>query len=111
MIVYLVNRCFWPDESATALLLTDLAEDLRAVGHEVHGLTSRQIYHRPQAQLLGHQIWQGIQIHRFNASRFGRRLEILTFHLPLRYNHKIITAPDQACWCTGGGTAGNVPGE
>jgi hypothetical protein len=87
MIVYPVNRCFWPDESATALLLTDLAEDLRAVGHEVHD-------HRPQGQLLGRQIWQGIQIRRLNTSRFsrrhftGRRLEILTFHLALRYNLK-----------------------
>ncbi|MFI5331644.1 MAG: glycosyltransferase family 4 protein [Desulfobaccales bacterium] len=100
MIVYLVNRYFWPDESATALLLTDLAEDLRAVGHEVHVLTSRQLYNRPQAQLPEHQIWQGIQIHRLNTSRFGRRhfcgrlLDILTFHLALRYTHKITMRPD-----------------
>ena len=100
MIVYLVNRYFWPDESATALLLTDLAEDLRAAGHEVHVLTSRQLYNRPQAQLPEHQIWQGIQIHRLNTSRFGRRhfygrlLDIFTFHLALRYNHKITAPPD-----------------
>jgi glycosyltransferase involved in cell wall biosynthesis len=100
MIVYLVNRYFWPDESATALLLTDLAEDLRAVGHEVHVLTSRQLYNRPQAQLPEHQIWQGIQIHRLNTSRCGRRhfcgrlLDILTFHLALRYTKKITAPPD-----------------
>ena len=100
MIVYLVNRYFWPDESATALLLTDLAEDLRAAGHEVHVFTSRQLYNRPQAQLPEHQVWQGIQIRRLNTTRFGRRhfsgrlLDILTFHLALRYNNQITAAPD-----------------
>ena len=100
MIVYLVNRYFWPDESATSLLLTDLAEDLRAIGHEVHVFTSRQLYNRPQAQLPQHQIWQGIQIHRLNTSRFGRRhfwgrlLDIITFHLALRYANNITAPPD-----------------
>jgi colanic acid biosynthesis glycosyl transferase WcaI len=100
MIVFLVNRYFWPDESATSLLLTDLAEDLRALGHEVHVFTSRQLYDRPRAQLPEHQIWQGIQIHRLNTSRFGRRhfwgrlLDIITFHLALRYSKKITVTPD-----------------
>jgi colanic acid biosynthesis glycosyl transferase WcaI len=100
MIVYLVNRYFWPDESATSLLLTDLAEDLQAAGHEVQIFTSRQLYNRPQAQLPKHQIWQGIQIHRLNASRFGRRhfwgrlLDIITFHLALRYANNITVKPD-----------------
>ncbi len=100
MIVYLVNRYFWPDESATALLLTDLAEDLGAAGHEVHVVTSRQLYNDPQAQLPKHQIWQGIQIHRLNTSCSGRRqfsgrlLDIVTFHLALRYTNKITAPPD-----------------
>jgi colanic acid biosynthesis glycosyl transferase WcaI len=100
LTVYLVNRYFWPDESATALLLTDLAEDLRAAGHEVHVVTSRQLYNRPQAQLPEHQVWQGIQIHRLNTSRCGRRrfygrlLDICTFHLALRYTKKISAPPD-----------------
>jgi glycosyltransferase involved in cell wall biosynthesis len=100
MIVYLVNRYFWPDESATSLLLTDLAEDLRARGHEVRVFTSRQLYNQPQAQLPARQIWQGIRIHRLNASRFGRRhfwgrlLDIITFHLALRYAHGISAPPD-----------------
>ena len=49
MIVYLVRRHFWPDESATALLLSDLAEDLWAAGHEVKVLASRHLDNRPQA--------------------------------------------------------------
>lgn len=100
MIVYLVNRYFWPDESATSLLLTDLAEDLQTAGHEVQVFTSRQLYNRPQAQLPQHQIWQGIQIHRLQTSRFGRRhfcgrlFDIITFHLALRYANNITVKPD-----------------
>jgi colanic acid biosynthesis glycosyl transferase WcaI len=100
MIVYLVNRYFWPDESATSLLLTDLAEDLRAHGHEVHVFTSRQLYNQPAAHLPTHQIWQGIQIHRLNASCFGRRhfcgrlVDIITFHLALRYANNITVKPE-----------------
>ena len=100
MILYLVNRYFWPDESATSLLLTDLAEDLQAAGHEVEVFTSRQLYNRPQAQLPRHQIWQGIQIHRLQTSRFGRRhfcgrlFDIITFHLALRYANNITVKPD-----------------
>ena len=100
MIVYLVNRYFWPDESATSLLLTDLAEDLQAAGHKVEVFTSRQLYNRPQAQLPRHQIWQGIQIHRLQTSRFGRRhfcgrlFDIITFHLALRYANNITVKPD-----------------
>jgi colanic acid biosynthesis glycosyl transferase WcaI len=100
MIVFLVNRYFWPDESATSLLLTDLAEDLQTAGHEVQVFTSRQLYNRPQAQLPRHQIWRGIQIRRLQTSRFGRRrfcgrlVDIITFHLALRYAHNINHKPD-----------------
>jgi colanic acid biosynthesis glycosyl transferase WcaI len=100
MLIYLVNRYFWPDESATSLLLTDLAEDLRAADHEVHVFTSRQLYDQPGAHLPKHQDWQGIQIHRLNTTRFGRRhfwgrlLDIITFHLALRYANNIVVPPD-----------------
>jgi len=100
MIVYLVNRYFWPDESATSQLLTDLAEDLRAAGHEVHVFTSRQLYNRPEAQLPMQQMWQGIRISRLRTSCFGRRhfcgrlFDILSFHLALRYNNNITVKPD-----------------
>ena len=100
MIIYLVNRYFWPDESATSLLLTDLAEDLQAAGHEVQVFTSRQLYNHPQARLPRRQIWQGIRINRLPASRFGRRhfcgrlMDIITFHLGLRYANNITVKPD-----------------
>jgi colanic acid biosynthesis glycosyl transferase WcaI len=100
MKVYLVNRYFWPDESATSLLLTDLAEDLRAAGHDVDVFTSRQLYNHPRAQLPKQEIWQGIQIHRLPTSCFGRRyfagrlVDIMTFHVALRYANNMSTEPD-----------------
>jgi glycosyltransferase involved in cell wall biosynthesis len=100
MRAYLVNRYFWPDESATSLLLTDLAEDLQAAGHEVHVFTSWQLYNRPQAQLPVEQIWQGIHIHRLRTSSFGRRrfwgrlFDIITFHGALRFANRIVARPD-----------------
>lgn len=100
MNIYLVNRYFWPDESATSLLLTDLAEDLSAGGHEVQVFTSRQLYNRPGARLPKYQVWQGIQIHRLATTPFGRRsmagrlLEIIFFHLALRWGQKFSPKPD-----------------
>jgi len=95
MIVYLVDRFFWPDISAVSLLLTDLAEDLQAAGHEVHVFTSRQLYNHPQAQLPPEEMWRGVHIHRLRTSCFGRRhfwlrlMDALTFHAALRYaNHQ-----------------------
>jgi colanic acid biosynthesis glycosyl transferase WcaI len=100
MIIYLVDRYFWPDISAVSLLLTDLAEDLQAAGHEVHVFTSRQLYNQPQAQLRPEEIWQGIHIHRLGTSCFGRRyfwlrlVDALTFHLALRYADHRNPKPD-----------------
>ena len=100
MNIYLVNRYFWPDESATSLLLTDLAEDLIAGGHEVQVFTSRQLYNQPGAKLPKYQGWQGIQIHRLATTPFGRRslagrlLEIIFFHVALRFGQKFSPKPD-----------------
>jgi colanic acid biosynthesis glycosyl transferase WcaI len=100
MILYLVDRFFWPDESAVSLLLTDLAEDLQARGHEVHVFTSRQLINQPQAHLPEEEIWQGIRIHRLRTSCFGRRrfwlrlADALTFHFALRSTKKLAIRPD-----------------
>src|SRR4051812_29779531 len=39
--VIFVNRFYWPDETATGQLLTDLAEALARRGHEVTAIASR----------------------------------------------------------------------
>jgi hypothetical protein len=43
-VLYFINRYFYPDQSATSQLLTDLAVALADGGHPVTVITSRQNY-------------------------------------------------------------------
>jgi colanic acid biosynthesis glycosyl transferase WcaI len=70
--VYFVNRYFYPDESATAQLLTELAFGLSERGFEIHVICSRQRYDAPAAQLPNHELIRGVTIHRLWTTRFGR---------------------------------------
>lgn len=71
--VVFVNRYYYPDESATAQLLTDLAIGLAAGGIEVHVVCSRQLYESPLARLPAVELARGVTIHRVWTTRFGRR--------------------------------------
>ncbi len=44
MKILLLNQFFWPDSSATSQLLTDLARELEARGHEVHAVCADRRY-------------------------------------------------------------------
>lgn len=57
--VILVNRVYWPNESATAQLLTDLAEALAERGWEVHVLCAGR---RPP------EVRHGVRIHRSDGA-------------------------------------------
>lgn len=84
--VLLVNRYYFPDESATAQLLTDLAVELAAQGFETHVICSRQLYDTPDARLPAEETVRGVFVHRIWTSRFGRRrllgraLDYLSFY-------------------------------
>jgi len=86
MKLIFVNRYFYPDQSATSQILTDLAVYLAEHGHRVDIVCSRQIYTDPQAALDLSEIYRGIRIHRVWTSRFGRgylagrALDYLTFY-------------------------------
>jgi colanic acid biosynthesis glycosyl transferase WcaI len=71
--VVFVNRYFYPDESATAQLLSDLAFGLAEHGFDVHVVCSRQLYGAPEAQLPAEEAVRGVVIHRVWTTRFGRR--------------------------------------
>jgi glycosyltransferase involved in cell wall biosynthesis len=71
--VVFVNRYYYPDESATAQLLTDLASGLVERGFSVQVVCSRQLYGVPQAQLPRREIVRGVEVHRVWTTRFGRR--------------------------------------
>jgi colanic acid biosynthesis glycosyl transferase WcaI len=71
--VWFVNRYFYPDESATSQLLSDLAFGLVQRGCEVHILCSRQLYGEAEAKLAAHERIRGVAVHRLWTTRFGRR--------------------------------------
>ncbi|HYM17513.1 MAG TPA: hypothetical protein VEU06_03015, partial [Micropepsaceae bacterium] len=72
MRVVFLNRYFFPDHSATAQILSDLAFHLADRGEEVEVITSRQLYDDPVATLPRRECVRGVNVHRLSASRFGR---------------------------------------
>jgi glycosyltransferase involved in cell wall biosynthesis len=82
-----VNRFYYPDHSATAQILTDLAEALAARGWEVSVIASRLRYDDATALLPARDVHAGVTIHRVWSSRFGRAglagraVDYLSFYL------------------------------
>jgi glycosyltransferase involved in cell wall biosynthesis len=73
--VTFVNRFFYPDLSATAQILTDLALHLAQAGWEVTIVTSRSAGPgRPPA--ASHETWRGIRIRRVRSTDLGRRFAL-----------------------------------
>ncbi len=68
------NRFYWPDESATAQILVDLAEHLSRQDYEVRIVTSRLRYEtKGGAPLLpSHELHNGVEIIRLWSTAFGR---------------------------------------
>lgn len=67
--IIFVNRFYWPDEPATAQLLTDLAEALVVAGHAVTIITSNP----RQPGCAAAETRNGVEIIRTRSSRLGRR--------------------------------------
>lgn len=68
----MINRFYAPDHSATAQLLTDLAEHLAAQGGLVTIIASRLRYDDPEAALPARETLNGVTIRRVWTTRFGR---------------------------------------
>jgi len=64
--IVFVNRFYWPDEPATAQLLTDLAESLVVAGHTVNIVTSQPA----NPPLPTYEAHNGVLIHRVPGLRF-----------------------------------------
>jgi glycosyltransferase involved in cell wall biosynthesis len=67
-----LNRFFFPDQSATSQILSDLAFYLAECGRDVHVVTSRQLYEDPKARLPARETVRGVTIHRVFSTQFGR---------------------------------------
>jgi glycosyltransferase involved in cell wall biosynthesis len=81
-----VNRYFFPDQSATSRLLSDLTFRLAGRGIAVVVVTSQQLYGDPRAALEPHEVISGVEIHRLptatlgRARLLGRALDYASFH-------------------------------
>jgi len=71
--VWLINRFFWPDLSATSLMASDLAFHLARRGYDVAAIASRGLYEDPAADLPPSETCKGVAIFRVGRTRFGRR--------------------------------------
>jgi glycosyltransferase involved in cell wall biosynthesis len=82
-----VNRFFHPDISATSQMVSDLAFQLAASGHDVSMVASRLRYDDTTAILPQLESISGVTIHRVWTSRFGRAslpgrlVDYLTFYI------------------------------
>ena len=70
--IIFINRFYWPDESATAQLLTDLAEFLSAEEFEVTVVTGRRGYIRGNEKYRRTEKRNGVNILRLSSSGSGR---------------------------------------
>jgi colanic acid biosynthesis glycosyl transferase WcaI len=70
--IVFVNRYFFPDQSATSQMLSDLAFGLAERGFSVHVVCSRQRYDQAQANLPPVETVGGVKVHRVWTTRFGR---------------------------------------
>jgi glycosyltransferase involved in cell wall biosynthesis len=82
-----VNRYFYPDHSATAQILSDLAFDLARRGWQVEVITSRGGYDAGATSLPAREMISGVQVRRVWSTSFGRTklagrvLDYLSFYL------------------------------
>ncbi|MDH4186281.1 MAG: glycosyltransferase family 4 protein [Nitrospira sp.] len=72
MRLLFINRYFYPDISATAQLLTELAEDLDERGDHITVITGNTAYLGGEARLPAREMHHGIRILRVGFTRFGR---------------------------------------
>lgn len=70
--VVLLNRFYWPDVTATAQMLTDLAEDLAGAGWQVTVVTSDADYVGGRTGRPKRESHQGVSIVRVRGTAIGR---------------------------------------
>jgi colanic acid biosynthesis glycosyl transferase WcaI len=81
--VVFLNRFYWPEEPATAQLVTDLAEELARSGRSVTVITS----HPRRAEVPTRETHRGVHIRRVRGTRWarlggaGKAVDFLTFQI------------------------------
>lgn len=93
MRVLLMNQFFWPDSAATSQLLTDVARDLVAQGHEVHvicGGTYAETDPESKPDVVVHRV----QSFRFSRSAAGRILSYASFYIGATWKAFLVSKPE-----------------
>ena len=67
-----LNRYFFPDQSASSQMLSDLAFHLAMIGREVHVITGKQLYDNPKVRLPAEETIKNVHVHRVATTHFGR---------------------------------------
>lgn len=89
--IVFVNRFYSPDLSATAQMLSSLAESLAREGFDVHVICSRIRYDDPEHKLPRFEKVNGVKVRRVWSSAFGRgsiagrAADYFTFYLSLLF--------------------------
>ncbi len=98
--VFFVNRFYSPDHSATSQLVGDVATDLVSCGHDVHVITSQQLYDDSHTHLPPQETLKGVQVHRVTTTHFGRSrlvgraIDYLSFYASAWRRLRAVTQPD-----------------
>lgn len=69
----IISQVFWPDTASTAQHLSDLSEQLIQEGHRVTVYCSRHAYENNKIKFPRKENYRGVQIHRINNTRFGKK--------------------------------------
>ncbi|MGA8582602.1 MAG: glycosyltransferase family 4 protein [Roseiarcus sp.] len=84
--IIFVNRFFYPDQSATSQILTDLAFFLAEESHEVHVITGRNIVGEKVTKLRRTEIINKVTVHRIgrlgmqSPALVSRSLDFISFY-------------------------------
>eukprot|EP01047_Picozoa_sp_COSAG01_P016059 COSAG01_NODE_814_length_13398_cov_4.254230_2_plen_404_part_00 len=87
--ILICSQVYWPDSSSVSQHLTDLAEALVKVGHQVSVLSSRMPYEDSQQRYIVNETHRGVQIQRLSQLKFkkqwllGRVLSFFTFKVQI----------------------------
>jgi glycosyltransferase involved in cell wall biosynthesis len=87
MKVILVNRYFFPDQSATSRVISSIAIALAQRGVEVVAVASREIHNQPGTMLPAEEVVSGVRVTRLASAGHGRQkllrraLDYLLFHM------------------------------
>ena len=100
MRILILNQTFYPDVAATAQHMWDLAGHLRAAGHEVTAIASRNVYGSDQTAFAASENIAGIQIERVGGTALGKRTaahrmaDFASFYLAAAWKLLRVPAPD-----------------